>query len=84
MNYKYQDVLSKLKEGERAIIKGFTDEDIPVKLFEMGILPGVELKLLFYAPFYDLLCISYGSKSRCCLALRKEEAQNIYIERINV
>lgn len=77
-----KEVLSKLEKGEKAIIKGFADKDIPVKLFEMGILPGVELELLFYAPFCDLICICYGGKSRCCLALRKEEASHVYIERI--
>lgn len=83
MNNNSQEVLSKLKKGEKAIIKGFANEDIPIKLFEMGILPGVELELIFSAPFCDPLCISYGGEFRCCLALRKDEAKNVFIERIN-
>ncbi|XOD68393.1 MAG: FeoA family protein [Flavobacteriales bacterium AspAUS03] len=81
MDKDYAEVLSKLKKGEKAIIKGFATEDMPVKLFEMGVLPGVELELLFTAPFCDPLCISYG-KGRCCLALRKDEAENVFVERL--
>lgn len=82
MDKNYQNVLSKLKKGEKAIIKGFSNENIPVKLFEMGFLPGVELKLLFTALFSNLFCITYG-KDHCCLILRKNEAKNIFIERIS-
>lgn len=81
MEKDYQEVLSKLKRGERAVIRGFCTDDVPIKLFEMGILPGVELELVFAAPFYDPLCISYG-KGRYCLALRKDEAENVFVQRL--
>ncbi|WP_185868938.1 FeoA family protein [Blattabacterium cuenoti] len=71
--------LSNLKKGEKGIIKGYkyNNENFPIKLLELGILPGVEFEILFVSIFYDPLCISYNQS---CLALRKEEADNIIIE----
>lgn len=71
-------ILSELKKGQRAIISGFSGAEMPARFFEMGMLPGVELEMLFTAAFCDPLCISYG-KARCCLALRKAEAQRVLI-----
>lgn len=74
----FPSILSELKRGQKAIIKGFSDAEMPTKFFEMGLLPGVELELLFAAAFCDPLCISCG-KERCCLALRKAEARSVLI-----
>ncbi|ACY40159.1 ferrous iron transport protein A [Blattabacterium sp. (Blattella germanica) str. Bge] len=71
--------LSNLKKGEKGIIKGYKNEDFPIKLLELGILPGVEFEILFVSIFYDPLCISYNQS---CLALRRKEAENIIIEPI--
>lgn len=76
------EALSKLKKGEKAVIKGFATEDMPTKLLEMGVLPGVELELVFTTPFCDPLCITYG-RGRCCLVLRKDEAENVFVERLS-
>ncbi|WP_185871557.1 FeoA family protein [Blattabacterium cuenoti] len=69
--------LSNLKKGEKGIIKGYKNDDFPIKLLELGILPGVKFEILFVSIFYDPLCISYDQSF---LILRKEEAENIIIE----
>ncbi|AFJ90927.1 FeoA family protein [Blattabacterium sp. (Blaberus giganteus)] len=71
--------LSNLKKGEKGIIKGYKNDNFPIKLLELGILPGVKFEILFVSIFYDPLCISYDQS---CLALRKKEAENIIIEPI--
>ncbi|WP_103327790.1 FeoA family protein [Bacteroidetes bacterium endosymbiont of Geopemphigus sp.] len=76
--HDFPAILSELKKGQKAIISGFSNAEMPARFFEMGILPGVELEMLFKAAFCDPLCISYG-KARCCLALRKAEAQRVLI-----
>ncbi|MBT8260733.1 MAG: ferrous iron transport protein A, partial [Bacteroidia bacterium] len=40
-----------LKKGERGIITDSSSEAIPLKLLEMGCLPGNEVQLLQLAPF---------------------------------
>ncbi|WP_238783746.1 FeoA family protein [Blattabacterium cuenoti] len=71
--------LSNLKIGEKGIIKGYKNEDFPIKLLELGVLPGVEIEIIFVSIFYDPLCIFYNQS---CLALRKKEAENIIVEPI--
>ncbi|WP_185872131.1 FeoA family protein [Blattabacterium cuenoti] len=71
--------LSNLKKGEKGIIKGYKykNEDFPIKLLELGVLPGVKFEILFVSIFYDPLCIIYNQS---CLILRRKEAENIIIE----
>ncbi|WP_185876736.1 FeoA family protein [Blattabacterium cuenoti] len=72
--------LSNLKRGEKGIIKGYKyNENFPVKLLELGILPGVKVEIIFVSIFCDPLCISYNETF---LALRKKEAENIIIKPI--
>ncbi|WP_185877287.1 FeoA family protein [Blattabacterium cuenoti] len=71
--------LSDLKKGEKGIIKGYKNYNFPIKLLELGVLPGVEFEILFVSIFCDPLCISYD---HFCLVLRKKEANNILIEPI--
>ncbi len=69
--------IASLKIGQRAIIKDFSVEAIPLKLLEMGCLPGNEVSLIQSAPFSDpLYLIINGSH----LAIRKEMASQIEIE----
>jgi ferrous iron transport protein A len=65
-----------MKPGEIAIIAGFSDEYISVKLMEMGCLPGVPIRFNFTAPFGDPVCISVSGYE---LSLRLEEAATISI-----
>lgn len=62
--------------GETAIISGFADEEISVKLMEMGFLPGAAIQFNFTAPLGDPVCISVGGYD---LSLRLDEAAMISI-----
>ncbi len=69
-----------LKLGEKGIIIDVSSIDIPLKLLEMGCLPGNELELLQLAPFADPLYLNING---CHLAIRKETAVHILIEKIS-
>ena len=62
--------------GETAVISGFTDDQISVKLLEMGFLPGTAVRFNFTAPFGDPV---YVSVSGYDLSLRLDEASTILI-----
>jgi ferrous iron transport protein A len=65
-----------MKPGEMAIISGFTDEHISVKLMEMGCLPGSAIRFNFTAPLGDPVCVSVSGYE---LSLRLDEASTISI-----
>lgn len=65
-----------MKPGETAFIAGIADEQLSVKLMEMGFLPGVAVRYLFAAPLGDPLCVSVLHYD---LVLRKAEAAQIQI-----
>ncbi|MEN7546372.1 FeoA family protein [Rapidithrix thailandica] len=69
--------LSELQEGESSKVSGFVDQEIAVKLLEMGLLPGCSIKLLRTAPFG---CPLYLKVNQNYLALRRKEAANIILE----
>ncbi len=62
--------------GEVAVVSGFTDELLSVKLMEMGCLPGSTIRFNFTAAFGDPICISVSGYE---LSLRLEEAVTISI-----
>jgi ferrous iron transport protein A len=63
-------------KGETAIISGFSDEELSVKLLEMGFLPGTAVRFNFTAPFGDPICVSISGYD---LSLRLDEASAISI-----
>ncbi len=65
-----------MKRGETAVISGFTDERLSMKLLEMGFLPGTVVKFNFAAPFGDPVCVNISGID---LSLRLEEADTILI-----
>ncbi len=65
-----------MKPGESAVISGFTDEPLSVKLLEMGFLPGTVVRFNFSAPFGDPVCVNVSGFD---LSLRLEEANTISI-----
>ncbi|MEL6810117.1 MAG: FeoA family protein [Bacteroidota bacterium] len=71
--------IAHLKIGERAIIKEFSVDLVPLKLLEMGCLPGNEVSLVQLAPFKDPLYVTINGSH---LAIRKETAAQIEIELI--
>jgi ferrous iron transport protein A len=70
--------LTELKPGEQGIITGFSDEQLSLKLMEMGCLPGTTVRYNFSAPLGDPICISVAGYE---LSLRLEEAATIFIIR---
>lgn len=77
---KNMESIASLKLGQRAIIKGFSVDVVPLKLLEMGCLPGNEVMLIQAAPFSDPLYLTINGSH---LAIRKEMASQIEIEFIN-
>jgi len=73
------DTIADLKIGECGIIENFALDIIPLKLLEMGCLPGQEVKLLQVAPLKDPLYIKVNGSH---LAIRIETAERINITKL--
>ena len=74
-----QNTIHSLKKGEKAIIKDFDIDLIPLKLLEMGCLPGSLVELLQIAPFGDPLYLDINGSH---VAIRIETAREIEVELI--
>ncbi|MFD2822413.1 ferrous iron transport protein A [Lacinutrix iliipiscaria] len=74
-----QVTIAHLKRGEQGIITDVSSEHIPLKLLEMGCLPGNTVQLLQVAPFQDPMYLNVNGTH---LAIRKETAIHIIIEKI--
>jgi ferrous iron transport protein A len=72
-----RSTINSLKKGEKAIIKDFDIDTIPLKLLEMGCLPGNVVELLQIAPFGDPLYLNINGSH---LAIRIETAKEIEVE----
>ncbi len=66
-----------LKKGQKGIIKDFDIDIVPLKLLEMGCLPGNIVELLQIAPFGDPLYLNINGSH---LAIRVETAREIEVE----
>ena len=71
--------LADLKKGEKAIIKEISSNKVPLKLLEMGCLPGNEVQLLQLAPFKDPMYLNINGSH---LAIRLDTAKLIIIENV--
>ena len=69
--------VANLKKGQKAIIKDFDVDIIPLKLLEMGCLPGNTVELLQIAPFGDPLYLDINGSH---LAIRIETAREIEVD----
>ncbi|OXA94743.1 FeoA family protein [Flavobacterium hercynium] len=74
-----QNTIHTLKKGEKAIIKDFDIDLIPLKLLEMGCLPGNLVQLLQIAPLGDPLYLDINGSH---VAIRVETAREIEVELI--
>jgi ferrous iron transport protein A len=72
-----QTTISNLKKGQKAIIKDFDIDIVPLKLLEMGCLPGNVVELLQIAPFGDPLYLNINGSH---LAIRLETANEIEVD----
>ena len=68
--------LDQLERGVQAIIEHMDTNDLPLKLIEMGCLPGNTIQLIQKAPFNDPLYLNIDGAH---LAIRKETAQHIFV-----
>ena len=71
--------LDQLTKGELATIETIETDKLPLKLIEMGCLPGNEISLNQKAPFNDPLYLKIDESH---LAIRKETAQHIFVRLI--
>ncbi len=71
--------IADLKKVEKAIIKDVSDNNIPLKLLEMGCLPGNEVEIIQLAPLLGPIYININGSR---LAIRKETARLVIIEKL--
>ena len=72
--------LAELKRGQQGIIMDVSSIHIPLKLLEMGCLPGNSVELVQVAPFADPMYLNINGSH---LAIRKETAIHILIKTVN-
>ena len=69
--------VAQLKRGEKGIIKEFADDILPIKLLELGCLPGNEIELVQIAPLKDPIYINVNGSH---IAIRRSMAKLIELE----
>jgi ferrous iron transport protein A len=69
--------LSELEPGQEGIIQKFNNDELLLKLMEMGCLPGERIVLDQKAPLGDPISVTIAGYS---LSLRLNEAENILVE----
>lgn len=73
-------LLFDLKKDQKGIITDISDNDLSLKLLDMGCLPGEEVIMIGTAPLGDPIMFHLGTY---ILSLRKEEAKNIHVQLID-
>ena len=72
--------LAELEKGESRTVLSVRGEDlITRRLMEMGVIPGVAVRMVKSAPFGDPLEIKVRGYS---LALRRNEAESVELEQV--
>lgn len=69
--------LSQLPKGQSATIEAFTDEEISLKLMEMGCLPGETVEISQIAPLGDPIAITVSGYK---LSMRKRDAATVLVK----
>jgi len=72
--------LADLKRGQHAVITDVSSKEIPLKLLEMGCLPGNSVELVAISSFSDPMYLNINGSH---LAIRKETANHILIASID-
>lgn len=72
-----QLTIAHMQRGQKGKIKNFSVDDVPLRLIEMGCLPGNEVELVQTAPFGDPMYLNINGSH---LAIRKETALLIEID----
>ncbi len=73
----YMKRLSDLKAGDKAKILSFENNDLFLKLMEMGCVPGESIRVEQIAPLGDPISVTVSGYN---LSLRINEADNIFVE----
>ncbi len=73
--------LSEVGIGKRAVIRSFENDDIFLKLMEMGCIPGEIILVEQIAPLGDPISITVAGYQ---LSLRLNEAENILVEELPI
>jgi ferrous iron transport protein A len=73
--------LSEIEVGKAVIIRHFENDDIFLKLMEMGCVPGEKIMVEQVAPLKDPISILVAGYR---LSLRLNEAENIWVEEMPV
>lgn len=68
-----------LKLGEKGIIKEFAQDILPIKLLELGCLPGNEIEMIQIAPLKDPVYINVNGSH---IAIRRSIAALIELDLI--
>lgn len=69
--------VAELKLGQRGVIKEFTETQLPIKLLELGCLPGNAVELIQVAPLNDPIYINVNGSH---IAIRKSMAALIKLD----
>jgi ferrous iron transport protein A len=69
--------IADLKRGQKATIVDISAETIPLKLLEMGCLPGNEVEVIKMAQIKDPLYLNINDTH---LAIRKETAKAVLVK----
>jgi len=69
-----------LKPGDSGKISGFSSEEVPMKFYELGLIPGSFVTLKKRLPFGGPVCIQLLESSNM-IALRNTEARSILIDK---
>ena len=78
-HYEQMKRLSELETGRTARIHSFENNDLFLKLMEMGCVPGELVKVEQVAPLGDPISITVAGYN---LSLRLNEADNIFVEEL--
>lgn len=73
--------LSEVRIGQPAIIKEFEEDELFLKLMEMGLIPGEKVIVEQIAPLGDPISIRIAGYQ---LSLRINEAAKIFVELTNI
>lgn len=74
---KHTRTAADLRPGESGRIAEIATDLVPLKLFDMGCLPGAEIELCYEAPFRDPM---YFRIADYRLAIRRELASQILLD----
>ncbi|MES2558564.1 MAG: FeoA family protein [Bacteroidota bacterium] len=69
--------LSQLRFGQEAVVEQINDNELSLKLLEMGLLPGEIVALENIAPFGDPIAVRVGEYKMC---LRLEDADCVMVK----